>query len=81
MHSEAYLLIRMIKKDTNSKDKSIETVRKIGGVKKADLAYGSEDIIMTEVEYDDSIEDTKLIKIVEKISKSENIWIYEVYRK
>lgn len=81
MAPEAYLLIRMIKDDVNSKNKSLEEVRKIGGVKKADLTYGPRDIIIAEVEYNDSNESSRLSKIIEHIARLENVWVHEAYRK
>jgi len=81
MTPEAYLLIRMVKKDANSKNKSLAEVRKIVGVKKADLTYGSGDIIIAEVGYNDSIESSKLAKTIEHIVSLGNVWVHEVYRK
>jgi len=79
MAPEAYLLIRMVEKDTNSKSKSLEAVKKIRGVKKACLTYGPRDInCIAEVKYGKHIPD--LVNIIEKIGKLENVWIHEVHR-
>jgi hypothetical protein len=90
MAPEAYLLIRMVDKkynpkndsiesvDPDSKNKSIEAIRKIEGVNKARLTYGPMDMIIAEVSYDKHFPD--LVDIIKKIGNLENVWVHEVYR-